>query len=194
MSWLPVKKGERRVLDFDLEQRPLTYWTPDRPTGEITAIAWAWADDPKNVETVLLTPGTTPSEWREALLRFVAAYDRAGMVTGHYIRRFDLRQIQAALAEYGLPPLGPKLTQDTKSDLIGWGDLPKTQEYLSEMLGVPAPKIQMSQNSWRRANRLRVDGMELTRRRVEGDVRQHIKLRAALLKAGLLKSPRIWRP
>jgi hypothetical protein len=34
----------RRVLDFDIENRPLTYLGSDFTTAEVTAIAWAWTD------------------------------------------------------------------------------------------------------------------------------------------------------
>jgi len=45
-----------RVLDFDIENRPLSYWIADRPTAEITAIASCWADDPETMEVLLLAP------------------------------------------------------------------------------------------------------------------------------------------
>ena len=184
------KTRSLRVLDFDLEQRPLTYWTPDRPTGDITGIASCWVDDPKSMRVWLLGEMDQP----EMLARFVERYKQADMVTGHYIRPFDLRQLQAALTENGMPALGPKLTQDTKIDLIGWGDLPKTQEFIAAMLGVKAPKVQMDQRKWRQANRLTEQGLNLTHERVAGDVKQHMAMRKALIKRNLLKPPRMWKP
>lgn len=185
---LPVQKGGFWILDFDIENRPLSYWTPDRPSAEITAIAWSFGGN--KVEVRLL--GRDDPE--EMLTAFVTAYDLADMVTGHYIRRHDLPIINGALMEYGLPTLKPKLVQDTKVDLVKRADLPVSQEALAEMLGVPAPKISMSQVKWREANRLAPEGLALTEKRVVGDVKQHMKLRKALLKAGLLKAPRVWRP
>lgn len=180
-----------RILDFDLEQRPLTYWTPDRPTGDITAIAAGWTNQSVSKVQARLVGQVSQ---REMLEWFVGLYDEADMVTGHYIRRFDLKQLQAALAEHGLPGLKPKLVQDTKTDLIRWGDLPASQEYLAEMLGIRAPKVPMSQHSWRQSNRLTDGGLMLTYRRVVGDVRQHMAMRKALVKRGLLKPPSMWRP
>lgn len=186
---LPVQKGKFWILDFDIENRPSSYWIPDRPTAEVTAIAFN------------LTPGREifcrllgRDDMRDALIAFSNTYQVADMVTGHYIRKHDLPILNAALIEFGLPPLGPKLTQDTKLDLIDYKDLPKTQEHLAEMLGVKAPKVQMSQAKWREANRLTPEGLVLTEKRVVGDVRQHMKLRAELLKRGMLKAPRVWRP
>lgn len=179
-----------RILDFDIENRPLSYWVPDRPTAEITAIAWAWVGKPSSVECVLLGR----EDPTEMLTRFTAAYNEAGMVTGHYIRKHDLPIINGALMELGLPVLGDKLTQDTKLDMVRKADIPATQEFLAEMLGVKAAKYHMTQTKWREANRLTPEGLALTEKRVTDDVRQHMKLRVAMLKAGLLKSPRVWRP
>lgn len=186
---LPVKKGEFWVLDFDIENRPLSYWLPDRPTAEITAIAWSFTDS-KEVEVRLLGRDD-PKEMLEA---FVTAYDMADMVTGHYIRKHDLPIINGALMEFGLPPLTAKLAQDTKLDMVKKADLPATQEALSEMLDIRAPKIHMTQGDWREANRLTDKGLALTEKRVVADVKQHKQLRKAMLKAGLLKNPRVWRP
>ena len=183
-------KRRLRVLDFDIENRPLSYWVPDRPTAEITAIASCWVGSPSTMTVGLLGR----EELRTILEGFVERYNEADMVTGHYIRRHDLPIINGALLEHGMAPLEPKLVCDTKLDLVTRGDMPATQEHLSEMLGVPAPKIKMTQMMWREANRLTPEGIILTERRVAGDVKQHIALRTKLLQAGLLGPPRIWRP
>lgn len=190
MNNLPTIRGGLRILDFDIENRPLSYWVPDRPTAEITAIAWAFTDQPRHVEVVLLGR----DDPRDMLERFVAAYDAANLVTGHYIRKHDLPIVNGALMEAGLPTLGPKLTQDTKLDMVRKADIPATQEFLADMLGVAAPKYHMTQTKWREANRLTPEGLALTEKRVTDDVRQHMNLREAMLKAGLLKAPRVWRP
>lgn len=179
-----------RILDFDIENRPLSYWVPDRPTAEITAIAWCFLDSPFEPQVMLLGQ----DEPVAILQAFVEAYDQADMVTGHYILRHDLPIINGHLVEYGLAPLKPKLVQDTKVHLIGWKDIPKTQEHLGDMLGLDFPKVGMSQAKWRDANRLTPSGIEATRKRVVGDVKQHMELRAALLKRGLLGPPKVWRP
>ena len=179
-----------RILDFDIENRPLSYWVPDRPTAEITAIAWCFLDSPFDPQVMLLGQDS-PAAILEA---FVDVYNQADLVTGHYILRHDLPIIQAHLIEYGLPPLGPKLVQDTKVHLIGWKDIPKTQEHLAHMMGISAPKIGMTQAKWRDANRLTESGLKATKERVVGDVRQHMELRAALLKRGLLGPPKVWHP
>lgn len=188
---LPTTNKPLRVLDFDTETRPLSYWIPDgRPTAEITAITTCWVGVPGSMAVHLL--GEHDPVYM--LRYFVDRYNEADLVTGHYIRKFDLPQINSALMEHGLPQLGPKLTSDTKMDMNKKGDLPATQEYLSELFDLHYPKVQMSQVKWRRANRLSQDGLRATRERVMGDVLQHMELRAEMLRRGLLKSPKVWKP
>lgn len=187
-----------RILDFDIENRPLSYWVPDRPTAEVTAIAACWADDPKSMKVWMLGPATSAADHQAQLAAmlegFRELYDQADMVTGHYIRKHDLPIINGALMDLGLPVLAtPKLTHDTKLDMVRKADIPATQEYLSAMLGVRASKYHMTQTRWREANRLTAEGLAETEKRVAGDVRQHMKLRKAMLKAGLLKGPRPWK-
>lgn len=178
-----------RVLDFDIENRPLAYLGMDFTSAEVTAIAAGWTDA-KAVNVWAL--GDVSLE--DMLLGFKELYDEADVVTGHYIRNHDLPIINGALMELGLPSLGPKLTQCTKNDLNNSKGISKSQENLGEMLGIRAPKIQMNQPKWRAANRLTPEGIELTKKRVVGDVVQHKQLRAALIEQGRLNSPRIWNP
>src|SRR5688572_19943992 len=78
---LVVRSRPMRVLDFDIENRPLSYLGSDFTTAEVTAIAWAWCDRPEDVTCVLLGEMDPIA----MLQQFVAAYTQADMVTGHYI-------------------------------------------------------------------------------------------------------------
>ena len=120
-----------KILDFDIENRPLSYWYGDKTTAETTAIAHCWSNDIRTMEVGLLGRDNPI----EILQRFVERYNEADIVTGHYIRRHDLPHINGGLLEYGLPLLQPKLTSDTRSDFVKKGDLPATQEYLAELFG-----------------------------------------------------------
>lgn len=194
-----------RTLDFDIENRPQSYWVWDRPTAEVTSIGWSFGGP---VVSMLLGPPCfhpgceqrcqhfpdNVRTKREILEAFVEAYNRAEMVTGHYIRMHDLPIINGALIEQGMPILGEKLTHDTKLDLVKFKDIPASQEYLLDMLAVADRKVKMTQHDWREANRLTIEGLAKTNKRVRSDVRQHIKMRAALIEAGLLKPPSLWRP
>jgi hypothetical protein len=176
-----------RILDFDIENRPLSYLGSDFTTSEITAIAYGWASEDE-IGCVLL--GHHRPE--DMLLEFLGVYDQADMVTGHYILMHDLPIINGALLEYGFRTLGPKLVSDTKVHLIGGKGVSKSQESLSDLMGTTAPKVHMTQAKWREANRLTPEGLEETRKRVVGDVVQHKELRAALIDGGYLRRPVLW--
>lgn len=177
-----------RVLDFDLECRPLHFYG-DYVSKEITAIAWAWTHQPDDVTCYLLGE-VDPCFMLEA---FRAVYDLADLVTGHFITGFDLPLLNAAMIEQQFPPLSDKLVCDTKTHLIQRHGLSGSQENLGATLGLSKPKVQMNQATWRAANRLTPDGLALVRERVIGDVKQHIELRARLLALGYLKPARIWK-
>ena len=188
MSNLNVKR-KVRILDFDIENRPLSYWVPDRPTAEVTAIAWSWSGSDV-VETYILGRDDPAL----GLLDFAVAYHAADIVTGHYIRKHDLPIVQSEMMEKGIALLESKLTIDTKLDMVKKGDMPATQEHLAEMLGVPAAKVHMTQAMWRESNRLTPAGIKFTEKRVVGDVIQHKQIRTAMLEAGWLGAPKMWRP
>lgn len=198
MSLVPAA-GRGKVLDFDIENRPLSYWMADRPTADITAIASCWIGEPESMQVDLL--GEMTGE--EMLWRFLERYNQADIVTGHYIRKHDLPIINGALYELhvtGIPLLGPKLTCDTKLDMFVKADIPATQEFLLETLGVtdiygkPFKKFHMSQSDWREANRLTPKGLAHTRERVTSDVFAHMALREEMLKRNMLRAPRLWKP
>ena len=188
-STVAVTTRPMRVLDFDIENRPLSYLGSDFTTGEVTAIAWAWCDKPEDVTVHLL--GET--DLRTILLTFCAAYAQADMVTGHYITGHDLPMLNGALMEEQLPALGDMLVQDTKTDLIRAKGISRSQESLGAMLQLDQPKVQMNQSKWRAANRLTPEGLQLVRERVIGDVQQHMAMRKELDALGYLSPPRLWR-
>lgn len=177
------------ILDFDIENRPLTYLGSDFTTSEITAIAAGFAYLGE-IGCVLLGR----EEPIDMLKWFATLYDAADIVTGHFIRKHDLPIINGAMLEYGLPPLKPKTSCDTKLDLRVASGVSKSQESLSAMLGLEAPKVHMTQADWREANRLTPEGLAKTEARVVGDVKQHMQLRLALAKRGMLKPMKVWRP
>ncbi len=177
-----------RVLDFDIENRPLSYLGSDFTTGEVTAIAWAWTDAPNRVTVRLL--GETPLT--EILREFVSAYNQADMVTGHYITGHDLPMINGALMECRMPALRDTWVQDTKTQMMRSKGLSLSQESLGAMFRLQNKKESMNQSQWRAANRLTPEGLAEVRRRVVGDVKQHIALRKELLAAGYLAAPKKW--
>jgi hypothetical protein len=181
------KSRPLRVLDFDCEARPLGWYGGDLTHKEVTVIAWSWI--PGVPEAKARTKDERSLVWM--LRAFRRVYDAADMVTGHYIRAFDLPLLNAAMVEVGEPVLGPKLSHDTKLDLVKLHGVSKSQENLAAMFDIDG-KRHMTTQDWRRANRL-VDvdtGVE----RAVMDVSQHIRFRQALIEKGLLGPPKVWRP
>jgi hypothetical protein len=184
-----VKSHSLRILDFDIENMPLSYNGQDFTTAQITAIAASWADK-KRVHCWVLGEVT----YREMIENFLELYDQADIVTGHYIKKHDLPIINSACLELGLEPLSEKVAQDTLLDLTRRRDFSGSQESLAGMLGMKEAKHHMSQHDWRISNRIWEDGPSLTRKRVTDDVIQHKAMRAKLVKQGVLKPPKIWTP
>jgi hypothetical protein len=178
-----------RVLDFDIENRPLSYLGSDFTTAEVTAIAWAWVDQPNDVTVYLLGEHELPY----ILKSFVDAYSQADMVTGHYLKGHDLPMINGALVECRMPPLADKMVRDTKLDFIRTKGISLSQESLGAMFRLDAAKVQMNQAKWRAANRLLAEGLAECKQRVVGDVKQHIQLLRECLDLGYLAPPKMWR-
>lgn len=191
-----IKTGKARVLGFDIENMPLTYYVPDYPTARITAIAMMFDGKPKSFHLCLLDPltGTGCSE-EEMIEHFLDRYEEATLITGHYIRRHDLPHINAMLFEQGYSNgLGAKLTSDTKDDLLKWKGLPKNQEYLLAQLELKVQKRRMTQKDWREANMFTPAGLRATTERAKTDVQGQLRMRQELINMGWLRPPKIWRP
>jgi hypothetical protein len=196
MSWTSIaREAERlrdapRILDFDSECRPMHYseW---RAESQITGIAWSWVGE-DTVHCSILKQDL--SNETDMLRRFMAAFDQADIVTGHYLRKHDLPLIVDHCARLGLPLPKRVLVQDTKMDLVRMNGLGQSQENLATTFGLAAEKHHMCGSSWRVANALTPEGQAGTRKRVVDDVIQHTSLRAELLRRGLLKAPKMWTP
>ena len=183
-----IRTRNLRILDFDVEARPLHWISGDYVSKEITAMAWKWIGEDSPAECYLLGVDDPVVMLRA----FLAAYDRADLVTGHFIRGYDLPMVNGALTEYQLPALSDKMAQDTKIDLVRKAGLSSSQENLGATLRLDHPKVKMDQASWRSANRLEPAGLLAVKERVIGDVQQHIELRERLLQLGYLGPARMW--
>lgn len=179
-----------KILDFDIENRPLAYLAEDFTTGEVTVIAACFMDEPDSMRTWALGYHK-PAQIVEG---FRKMYNKADIVTGHYIRSHDLPYINGACMELKLPVLGPKLTVDTKTDLPKSKGISKSLENLTAMFGLSHKKVHLSNHQWRQANRLTKEGVQDARGRAEGDVREHMELYAKLLELEYICAPKIWRP
>lgn len=185
---LTQKKSNLKILDLDTESRPLSFWG-QKPSIEITAIATCFTDDIGSMEIWLLGLNDPV----DMLKAFVERYNEADIVTAHNVRGYDLPNINGALMEYGLPQLTPKMTQDTYLDLKKRGSIPASQEYFLDLFAI-GTKHHMGQHAWREANRLVPRGLARASQRVSSDVYDHMRLRPEMIKRGLLKPPKVWKP
>lgn len=190
-------KEDLAILDFDCECRPMAWYGGDWVTKEITAIAWRFVGQPEeSTQSWLLTPSRTwakhQEKKRQGMLQFLKAYNKADVVTGHYIRGFDLPLVNGTCVRLGLPPLSDKLSHDTKGDLVSMQGLSKSQENLAAYFELKHAKEKMNTYIWEVGNSLVVEGRKETMRRVVGDVNQHIEFREELLSRGALLAPKLW--
>ena len=189
-----------RVLHFDCECRPMAWYGGDFVTKQPTAVAWKFADwAPKQQPSVMWIgashePDNLADEETEMIETFREAWYEADIVTGHFIRGFDLPLLDGALMRLDLPLLGEKLTSDTKLDFAKAQGISKSQENLGEMFELEHPKVPMGTAKWFESNQLTTKGLTYTIERVVGDVLQHIDLRTEMLARGLLAEPKVWSP
>lgn len=185
------KQGRKlRILDFDSECRPMHYseW---RDESQITAIAWGWVGE-NDIHHEVLKQNLSNEE--RMLEKFLDAYNDADLVTGHYVMRHDLPLVNDHCMRHGWDLLEPKLVQDTKTLLPAVKGLSLSQENLSTLYELDVKKHHMNGRRWMVANTLSPEGREEALKRVVQDVRQHKRLRKALIDRGYLKAPRMWRP
>lgn len=182
-------KTKLKVLNFDLENMPLTYMGNDYTSAQITAVACGWHGE-DHIDCWALGE----YDYEHMIKNFMVMYNQADMVVGHYILRHDLGLINAACMELELPMMSSKLVHDTKVHMKKKKELSASQESLASMYGLPEPKHHMDQPSWRTANRLGAEGIAKTKERVIADVVQNKALYAKLNENGVLNGPKMWNP
>lgn len=190
--------AQLRILDFDCECRPLAWYGGDFVTKQPTAIAWKFIGERSKTQCEVIGESDRSSkvldEERAMLDAFREAFDAADVVTGHFIRGFDLPLLDGALMRLGMPALGSKLAQDTKLDLAKAQGISKSQENLGAMFELAHPKVAMNTTRWADANMLLPEGIQMAKERVIGDVEQHIEMRQKMLDRGYLRPPILWSP
>jgi len=191
-------KRTLRILDYDVESRPLAWYAGEFVTKQPTVISWRFLDDTGIPRVAWIGESDRSSKVLEeeaAMIElFRKAYDLADIVTGHFIRGYDQIVLNGACMRLGLPPLGKKLTLDTKLDLHKASGLSKSMENLGAMFELEHPKIPMNTAAWARANMLLPDGIKMAKERCVGDVAEHMEMLKIMTSRGLLNAPRMWTP
>jgi len=185
-----------RTLDFDVECRPGGWYGGEFVTKVPTVISWKWIDETGLPRVAWVGESGLHAkvfeEEAEMIELFRVAFNQADMVTGHFIREFDLKTLVGACLRLGIPLLEDKLTQDTKLDLPKSSGISKSMENLSAMFEAEHQKIPMNTTLWLKANSFIPEFIEKAKERCIGDVIEHIELRERLLALGALASPQPW--
>lgn len=192
---IEVAARNLKVLDFDCECRPLAWYGGDFVTKQPTAIAWSFVGSGKTKVAWIGQSDRSSKVIDEEIAmleRFRVSFNQADVVTGHFIRGFDMPLLNGAMMRLGLDGLDDKLTQDTKLDLNRGSGLSKSQENLGAMFELDHPKVSMNTSLWAAGNMLLPKGIAATKQRAIGDVEQHLELREKMLSLGLLAPPRTW--
>jgi hypothetical protein len=191
---LNYAERELRVLDFDIEAQPGAWFGGDFVTKRVLAIACAWVVDGEATEVECRTRYGGKGTTLKMLKWFLTKYNEADVVTGHFIRGYDLPGLQGALIRYQLPLLGQKMTQDTKLDMVKATGISKSQENLGALYELEHPKVIMNVPLWEEAGDLTREGLERVKERCAGDVLQHVELREKMLACGSLGDGKVWTP
>jgi DNA polymerase III epsilon subunit-like protein len=181
-----------RVLDFDVETVAAGFADPDWVPQKITCVAWSWIGEETVESRVCGAQGLFGDSKRRAkmLAVLLEEIDKADMVTGHNIERFDLPVINAECMRLGLDPIESVRTQDTMRVFRSKG-FKKGQDNLGRLFGTTTEKFALDWQAWQ-------DGYDekdwkTIRHRAESDVVMHKQMRAAMIERDILKPPRDWR-
>lgn len=190
MQW---KTEPLRLLDTDWEAKPGHWIGGDFVSKLPTAGAWAWVGKrPPRPHEVFVVSHYEMTR-AEMLTTFREFYDEADVIVTHYGRGFDFPLLNRACRKEGLPPLEPKLTIDTKNDLLKSHGGSSSQKNLSAERGLKSPKEDLTLDDWEGFNE-RAPGYEArVIERVVGDVIQNVELFLDL-RDEWLSPPSVWTP
>jgi len=186
-----TKPKSLRILDFDVETVAAGFADPDWVPQKITCVAWGWIGEDKVQSRVCGPAGIygTPAKRAFMLEQLLKQIEKADLLTGHNIVRFDIPVINAEAMRLGLDPIRKAFVQDTMRVVKSKG-FKKGQDNLGRLLKTRDDKLPLDWQAWQDA--YDEDGWATIRRRCESDVIQHKQVRAALLERGFLHSPRAW--
>ena len=188
-----VRSREPRILDFDLETIAAGFADPNWVPQKITCVAWSWIGE-EEVHVRVCGPAGLfgkPQKRASMLIPFLAELEKADMVTGHNILRFDLPILQAECLRLNLPPLGRMRVQDTMR-IVRTKGFKKGQDNLEALLKSKQQKLALNWQQWQDAYD-EYDWSTIKERAVT-DVQGHKEIRAEMLKREWLKPPVEWRP
>lgn len=176
---------ELSILDWDIETVAAGFADPNWVPQYVTCIAWSWVGEDKvQVETSL-------KGRKKMIAKFLPEYEKADMLTGHNLLRFDLPVLNSDCLRLGFPSLSPKLVQDTMR-LVKTKGFKKGQDNIGKLLRLPVDKLPLSWQEWQDA--YEENDWATVRDRAASDVIQHKLMRLEMIERKWLLPPRMWRP
>lgn len=181
-----------KILDFDVETLAAGFADPNWVPQKITCVSWSWIDS-EDVEVRVCGPmGFFKPELRMEMVSSLATMiEKADMVTGHNILRFDLPILNSELLRLGLPPLKPVLAQDTMR-IVKTKGFKKGQDNIGKLLETAEQKLSLDWQSWEDA--YEQDGWPTIKDRCMSDVVMHKQIRSQMIELGWIKKPIMWTP
>jgi hypothetical protein len=193
LTWRRSAGPAQRILDFDVETVAAGFADPQWVPNRVTCWAFAWVGDdaPVKVDALPVAKFYNPKARAKFMRPLLAAIDRADVLTGHNLLRFDLGVVNSECLLLNLPTLRPKLVQDTIRLPKSKG-FKKGQDNMGHALGVKEEKMPLSWAQWEAA--YGEPDLSTIKERCASDVRMHLEMREAMLERGWLGPPRMWRP
>ncbi len=159
----------------------------------MTAVAWSWMDEDRVTCRTLVDYAKTVSTFLNAMFlgcrplleEFVEQYNKADIVTGHNISRFDVPAMNAELMRLGLAPLRDVQRIDTMRLRAKTHGFKKGQDVMSVLFDLPAEKKALNWAEWQQA--YAEPGWPTIRERCAGDVVQHKLLFRKLMEMGYVQ-------
>lgn len=184
--------GSSRILDFDVETVAAGFADPNWVPQKITCVSWCYVGSDKVESRVCHAEGLyyEPEKRADMIAELLWHIERADILTGHNIVRFDLPIINAECMRLDLPMPESQRIQDTIK-------LPKSKGFkkgldnLGYLYKIRNQKLPLSWQQWEEAYAER--GWDTIRRRCEVDVVGHKEIRLAQIDRGTLQTKN-WRP
>lgn len=189
---LPLPRSSpARILDFDIETVAAGYADPQWVPNTTTVWAYGWIGESDiAVEALPVASFYDLDARREFVRPLLDAIDRADVLTGHNLLRWDLPVLVAECLLLNLPVPRPRKVQDTMRLPKSRG-FKKGQDNLGHALDVLDEKMPLSWAQWAAA--YAEPTLATVRERCVSDVWMHMQIRAELGQRGWLRE-QWWKP
>jgi len=147
-----ISKKKLKILHLDCEALSAGYptGTYNKVPQKMTAIAWSWGGD-DNIEVISCgKKGIFDEEIRAKMIKkFLPILEEANILSGHYLRGFDMPLFVEECHRLNLPMPSAKLVLDTMD--LPKGVMKKGLDNLAIIYELPAEKMEMNWAQWYKA-------------------------------------------